>query len=177
MKDGLLYLKTDIGPTKEPIWHFVVPREYRMTAVNGCHHEAGHQGQKRSKSLMIERFWWPGMCKELINQVKTCARCRMYEASSDKADLQKIIASAPGEILHIDFTSIEETVELQTKPVIRNVLVLQDHFSKYWLTATTTFAAFIYVGSTPPVLFSVTKLRQTLSRPYSLHQFRDHPID
>ena len=50
---------------------------------------------------------------------------------SDKADLQKIIASAPGEILHIDFTSIEETVELQTKPIIRNVLVLQDHFSKY----------------------------------------------
>ena len=55
----------------------------------------------------------------------------MYEASSDKADLQKIIPSAPGEILHIDFTSIEEAVELQAQPVIRNVLVLQDHFSKY----------------------------------------------
>ena len=34
--------------------------------------------------------------------------------------------SGPGELLHVDFTSIEETV-----PVIRNVLVLQDHFSKY----------------------------------------------
>ena len=131
MKDGLLYLKTAMGPTKEPVWRFVVPRQYRVTALNGCHQEAGHQGQKRSISLMVERFWWPGMNTELIRQVKACARCLKFEAAPDKAYLQKIYASAPGEILHVDYTSIEETVELQTKPVIRNVLVLQDHFSKY----------------------------------------------
>ena len=39
--------------------------------------------------------------------------------------------SGPGELLHVDFTSIEETVPLKEEPVIRNVLVLQDHFSKY----------------------------------------------
>ena len=31
----------------------------------------------------------------------------------------------------MDFTSIEETVPLWQEPVIRNVMVLQDHFSKY----------------------------------------------
>ena len=31
----------------------------------------------------------------------------------------------------MDFTSIEETVPLKEEPVIHNVLVLQDHFSKY----------------------------------------------
>ena len=31
----------------------------------------------------------------------------------------------------MDFTSIEETVPLKEDPVICNVLVLQDHFSKY----------------------------------------------
>ena len=56
MKDGLLYLKTDISPAKEPIWCFVVPKEYCMTAVNGCHHEAGHQGQKHSTSLLVEGY-------------------------------------------------------------------------------------------------------------------------
>ena len=35
------------------------------------------------------------------------------------------------ELLHVDFTSIEETIPLKEEPVIRNVLVLQDHFSKY----------------------------------------------
>ena len=33
--------------------------------------------------------------------------------------------------MHVDFTSIEETVPLKEDPVIHNVLVLQDHFSKY----------------------------------------------
>ena len=31
----------------------------------------------------------------------------------------------------MDFTSIKETVPLQQEPVIRNVMVMQDHFSKY----------------------------------------------
>ena len=39
--------------------------------------------------------------------------------------------SGPRELLHVDFTSIEETVPLKEEPVIHNVLVLQDHFSKY----------------------------------------------
>ena len=33
--------------------------------------------------------------------------------------------------MHVEFTSIEETVPLKEDPVICNVLVLQDHFSKY----------------------------------------------
>ena len=42
-----------------------------------------------------------------------------------------LACSGPGELLHVDFTSIEETVPLKEDPVICNVLVLQDHFSKY----------------------------------------------
>ena len=34
-------------------------------------------------------------------------------------------------MLHVDFTLIEEMVPLKEEPVIHNVLVLQDHFSKY----------------------------------------------
>ena len=45
--------------------------------------------------------------------------------------MKPLTCSGPGELLHVDFTSIEETVPLKDKPVIRNVLVLQDHFSKY----------------------------------------------
>ena len=44
--------------------------------------------------------------------------------------MKPLTCSGPGELLHVDFTSIEETVPLQEEPVIRNVLVLQDHFSK-----------------------------------------------
>ena len=45
--------------------------------------------------------------------------------------MKLLACSGPGELLHVDFTSIEETVPLKEDPVISNVLVLQDHFSKY----------------------------------------------
>ena len=47
------------------------------------------------------------------------------------APMKPLACSGPGELLHVDFTPIEETVPLKEDPVIRNVLVLQDHFSKY----------------------------------------------
>ena len=45
--------------------------------------------------------------------------------------MKPLACSRPGELLHVDFMSIEETVPLKEDPVIHNVLVLQDHFSKY----------------------------------------------
>ena len=56
---------------------------------------------------------------------------RKYEAAPPVAPMKPLTCSGPGELLHVDFTSIEETVPLKEEPVIQNVLVLQDHFSKY----------------------------------------------
>ena len=61
LKNGLLYHKTHIGPAKEIIFQFVVPSRHHSAAMDSCHREAAHQGQRRSASLMQERFWWPGM--------------------------------------------------------------------------------------------------------------------
>ena len=33
---------------------FVVPSAHRRTAINGCHHNAGHQGKKRTESLISD---------------------------------------------------------------------------------------------------------------------------
>ena len=80
---------------------------------------------------MQEQFWWLGMMWDMINKVKNCARCKKYEGAPSIAKLQKLPCSGPGELLHIDFTTIEETVGLHEEPVVRNVLVMQDHFSKH----------------------------------------------
>ena len=45
--------------------------------------------------------------------------------------MKPLACIGPEELLHVDFTSIEETVPLKENPVIHNVLVLQDDFSKY----------------------------------------------
>ena len=131
MKNGLLYHKLQLKATSEDVWRFVVPKTHHGVALDGCHREAAHEGQRRSFSLMQEQFWWPGMAHELKNHVKNCARCKKFEGAPPITKLKKLPCSSPGEILHIDYTSIKETVNLNEKPVICNVLVMQDHFSKH----------------------------------------------
>ena len=131
IKNGLLYWKTQQGQADETVFQFVVPQRHRGAALDGCHREAAHQGQCRSAALMQERFWWPGMTRDLRNHIKKCSRCRKYEAAPPVVPMKPLACSGPGELLHVDFTSIEETVPLKEDPVICNVLVLQDHFSKY----------------------------------------------
>ena len=134
MKNGLLYRQSKQGPVEETVFQFVVPQIHRSAALDGCHHKAAHQGQRCSLSLMQEQFWWPGMARDLRNCIKKCGRCRKFEAAPPIAPLKPLTCSGPGELLHMDFTSIEETVPLRQEPVIRNVMVMQDHFSKYVVT-------------------------------------------
>ena len=131
IKNGLLYWKTQQGQADEIVFQFIVPQRHRGAALDGCHQEAAHQGQRRSIALMQECFWWPGMTHDLRNHIKKCSRCRKYEAAPPVVPMKPLTCSGPRELLHVDFTSIKETVPLKEEPVIRNVLVLQDHFSKY----------------------------------------------
>ena len=131
IKNGLLYRKSRQGQVDKTVFQFVVPQRHRGATLAGCHREAAHQGQRRSASLMQECFWWPGMTRDLRNCIKKCGRCRKYEAAPPVVPMKPLACSGPGELLHVDFTSIEETVPLKEDPVICNVLVLQDRFSKY----------------------------------------------
>ena len=131
IKNGLLCRKTQQGQADEIVFQFVVPQRHQGTALDGCHREVAHQGQHRSIALMQQCFWWPGMTRDLRNHIKISSHCRKYEAAPPVAPMKPLTCSGPGELLHVDFTSIEEMVPLKEEPVIRNVLVLQDHFSKY----------------------------------------------
>ena len=61
IKNSLLYRKTRQGQADEIVFQFVVPQGHRGAALDSCHPEAAHQGQRRSTALMQKRFWWPGM--------------------------------------------------------------------------------------------------------------------
>ena len=134
MRNGLLYRQSKQGQIQETVLQFVVPQIHRNAALDGCHQEAAHQGQSSSLSLMQGQFWWPGMACDLRNCIRKCGRCKKFEAAPPVAPLRPLACSGLRELLHVDFTSIEETVPLQEEPVIRNVIVMQDHFSKYVVT-------------------------------------------
>ena len=71
------------------------------------------------------------MTQDMIQKMKNCAHCKKYKYAPLIAKLQKLPCSRPGELLHINFTTIEETTGLHEKPFVRNVLIMQDHFSKH----------------------------------------------
>ena len=131
---------------------FMVPKMHWTAALNGCHQDAGHQGHDHTLSLLQEHFWWPGMVKQIRQVIRTCKHCLQYEGGTPKAPLCPIVATAPLDILHVDFTTIETTLELNQLPRVANVLVLQDHFTKHLLAYVTpdqtakTIAKFLYGG-------------------------------
>ena len=118
IKNGLLYWKTWQGQADKIVFQFIVPQRHRGAALDGCHQEAAHQGQRCSMALMQECFWWPGMTHDLRNRITKYSHCRKYEAAPPVVPMKPLTCSGPGELLHVDFTSIEETVPLKEEPVI-----------------------------------------------------------
>ena len=92
------------------------------------------------------------VAKQMRQVIKACKCCLQYEGSTPKAPLCPIVATAPLDLLHVDFTSIETTLELNQSPRATNVLFFQDHFTKHVLAYVTphqtakTVAKFLYGG-------------------------------
>ena len=92
------------------------------------------------------------MTNQMWQSINSCTQCLQHEGDLSKAPLHPIVATAPLDLLHVDFTSIEMTLELNRLPMVANVLVFQDHFMKHvmvYLTpnqTTKTVAKFLYQG-------------------------------
>ena len=121
----------------EDLLLFVVPMAHCVATLNGCHRDADHQGHDHTLSLLQEHFWWSGMANQIQQSIKSCACCLQHEGYLSKVPLHPIVASTPMDLLHVDFTSIEMTLELNRLPKVANVLVFQDHFMKHVMTYVT----------------------------------------
>ena len=106
-----LYLRSMPKGENEDILLFVVPKAHWTAALNGCHQDVGHQGCDNTLSLLQEHFWWPGMAKQMRQTIRACTHCLHYEGGLPKAPLCPIVATAPLDLLHVDFTSIETMLE------------------------------------------------------------------
>ena len=71
------------------------------------------------------------MPKQMTQIIRACKHCLQYEGGTPKAPLCPIVATAPLDLLHVDFTIIETTLELNQLPRVANVLVFQDNFTKH----------------------------------------------
>ena len=92
------------------------------------------------------------MAKQMRQTFRAYTCCLQYEGGLSKAPLCPRVATAPLDLLHVNFTSIETTLEPNQLPRVANILVFQDHFMKHMLAYMTldqtakTIAKFLYGG-------------------------------
>ena len=92
---------------------------------------------------------WPNKWDKLLGPVSTASSLR---GCTPKAPLCPIVATTPLDLLHVYFTSIETTLELNQSPRVASILVFQDHFTKHVLAYVTpdqtakNIAKFLYGG-------------------------------
>ena len=75
----------------EDLLLFIVPKVHWVTALNGCHRDAGHQGHDHTLSLLQECFLWLGMTNQMLQSIKTCVHCLQHEGGLSKAPLHPIM--------------------------------------------------------------------------------------
>ena len=92
------------------------------------------------------------MAKQIRKVIRACIHYLQYEGGIPKAPLCPAVATAPLDLLHVDFMSIETTLELNQLPMVAIILVFQDHFTKHVLAyvppdqTAKTMAKFLYGG-------------------------------
>ena len=127
---NLLYLKVMPKWSNEDILVFVVSGLKWQVVIDGCHHYLGHQGRDCMLSLLRERFWWPGMAQRMMLSIRNCKKCRIFEAKPQIPPMEPILCTELLDLVHIDYVSMEVTVVgVKEKPVVKNILVVEDHFT------------------------------------------------
>ena len=137
LRRNLLYLRVMPKRSNEDVLVFVVPGLKRQVVIDGCHHYLGHQGRDRTLSLLKERFWWPGMAQRMMMSVRNCPKCCIFEAKPQIPPMEPVLCTEPLDLVHIDYVSMEMTVGVKETTVVKNVLVVEDHFTRFTQTYVT----------------------------------------
>lgn len=123
--DGVLYrvTRTDEGERHQ----LVLPTAHASTVIEALHDDMGHPGKDRTLSLIKDRFYWPGMDKDVELWVTECGRCtRRKTPTNQRAPLVNIVTNTPMELVCMDYLTLETF-----KGGYQHILVITDHFTRF----------------------------------------------
>ena len=63
--------------------------------------------------------------------LQNCGRCKQFEAKGELPGMELIMCTQPMELVHVDYIGIDVTVATKEKPVVKNRLVVVDHFTHF----------------------------------------------
>ena len=128
----MLYLHTKLRGDTEDIDVFVVPKEHQIHALNGCHWKCGTSRSDTYFGLTVERDSdGPRCLGKAIIWCKGVNSVNCLREHKSKAPLQTIQATAPLELLHVNFTSMEKDIDPKKPTILQNVHVIMDHFTRF----------------------------------------------
>uniref|UniRef100_A0A7M5XBV7 Uncharacterized protein n=1 Tax=Clytia hemisphaerica TaxID=252671 RepID=A0A7M5XBV7_9CNID len=106
----------------------VLPTELYKVVYEELHENMGHLGSQRVIDLARERFFWPGMAKDIEEYISRRCRCVKDKkpVMPEKAKLVNIQSTAPFEIVTTDFLHLDKC-----RGGYEYLLVVTDHFTRF----------------------------------------------
>lgn len=82
ISQGILFKCLSDDELGEP--QIYVPREMRKQILHDCHNTdlSGHLGTRRTLARVTQKYYWPGLSKEVIDHVRFCSTCQRYKPSN-----------------------------------------------------------------------------------------------
>ena len=94
--EGVWHKKADLSKSTFAKNRIIVPESLRAFVI-GQHHNAelhGHQGRRRTTRMISERYYWPGMSKDISRWIRCCSACaRRKTARPINAGLTEVTLS------------------------------------------------------------------------------------
>ena len=106
----------------------VLPNTYHRLAIRELHEKMGHLGVERVLDLMRQRFFWPGMQKDITFFIKNVCSCLKQKRPTvnHRAPMKPIVTTFPFEMISIDFLHLEKS-----SGGYEYILVIMDHFTRF----------------------------------------------
>ena len=102
-EDGLLYRTVD-NHDLESIRLLVLPRSRRGKVLELAHERLGHMGARRVKSMIRQKFAWPGMGQDVIRHCRSCRYCQKGSKNPARKVplMERAVLSEPFEVMAVD---------------------------------------------------------------------------
>ena len=106
----------------------VIPPSLRNLVYQELHEKMGNLGGKRVYQLAKERFYWPGMEKDIEDYIKNKCICLSQRKPHvlPQVSLGTVKSSGPMDIVGIDFLKVDKC-----SGGYEYILVITDHFARY----------------------------------------------
>ena len=97
-----------------------IPESLPRRAVELAHQ--GHQGVMKTKAVIREKVWFPGIDKMVEERVKNCLPSKATSTKTASEPLQMTNITNPGEEVNIDFADVGNG---------QYIMVMIDDFTRY----------------------------------------------